>query len=614
MLLKTSFFHKGVARKNCARFAPLWAAYLACWIVLIPMELLSYGHSNTYQARQILEMGLQFGSVLHLFYGLVTALALFSHLYSTRSIYTIAALPVSRETMFSTQYLTGILFCLVPQVINLLVSLVASFVTSAGVSLAILQMFAMNLLTYVFFFSFAVFIAMLTGHILALPVLYAILNFTVVVLEMIIRSIGEAFLYGMSASGYTLSAFSPLVHILDELRIVTLFTDDTMHTIRTYTFEGWNYLLGLAAVGLIFAIVAFFLHRHRHMESAGDVIAISSLRPVFKYCITVGCSLCLGILLAAVIFSGWSDSIGLYPIPMVLCLLVGGLIGYFSAEMLLQKSFRVWKLKNWIGYGIFAAMMVLCCFLAEKDIMGFESKIPELDSIESVHLSTRAVSTLVEDEEYITDLLVWHQSLIQDKQQQEAMLLQDRNRNYDRSWVTITYMLKNGSELHRNYALPALPSETDDPNSPLRRLDAIVNSPDFILLGMDDLFHYAPSQMTVCNLYGYQEPNTHFSEELTTHQGFELLHNCIYPDILAGTLGRSEIYYLYEEPQTIAVADVEKAEHVRVTTAPSESTITNVSVEFWFEVGGDSHSVYHDFEITPEAVHTWGYLEKLGLV
>ena len=52
--------------------------------------------------------------------------------------------------------------------------------------------------------------------------------------------------------------------------------------------EGWGYLGALAALGLVFALCAFLLLKHREMERSGDVIAVGWLRPVALYVFTIG--------------------------------------------------------------------------------------------------------------------------------------------------------------------------------------------------------------------------------------------------------------------------------------------------------------------------------------
>ena len=59
-----------------------------------------------------------------------------------------------------------------------------------------------------------------------------------------------------------------------------------------------QYFYIFAAMGLVCAVLAFFLFRRREMERSGDVVAIRALRPVFLCLFSLGCALVIGYLLA----------------------------------------------------------------------------------------------------------------------------------------------------------------------------------------------------------------------------------------------------------------------------------------------------------------------------
>ena len=140
------------------------------------------------------------GPVVACLYGLVLAAAVFSYLYTARSVSLMHALPIRRSGLFVTNYISGVLFFLVP---NAVVALLTALVTlmggvfCPGLILAwFLGLSAMEL----FFFSFAVFVAMFTGHILVLPVFYAILNALCLVLYATINVFIMSLLYGTTHS------------------------------------------------------------------------------------------------------------------------------------------------------------------------------------------------------------------------------------------------------------------------------------------------------------------------------------------------------------------------------------------------------------------------------
>ena len=69
------------------------------------------------------------GPVVACLYGLVLAMAVFSYLYTARSVSMMHALPIRRSGLFVTNYISGVLFFLVP---NAVVALLTALVTLMG--------------------------------------------------------------------------------------------------------------------------------------------------------------------------------------------------------------------------------------------------------------------------------------------------------------------------------------------------------------------------------------------------------------------------------------------------------------------------------------------------
>ncbi len=601
MQLKTSFFHKALCKKSFTRFAPIWIAYTVIWFFMLPMQMLTYHYPDYSMASHVLGSGIGFGSVLTFFYAIVVCMALYSYLYSSKSIYTLAALPIRRESMFCTHFITGLLFCVLPNLFVLLCSFVTSAVSGYAVALDLLRWFAMIFLQYLFFFGFATFCAMLTGHIIALPALYVVLNFTVVVIEHIVRAILAAFLYGMSGGSTTvLDKFSPLVHLVLDCNVEEVATTaagaaNSFQISYSYQFHHWVYLLILAAVGAVFTILAFFLYRNRRMEAAGDVISVPVLRPIFKYCFTVGCSLVLGLLLAQILCSQGADEIGLHPIIMTVSLLIGGFIGYFIAEMMLQKSLRVFR-GHWRGFGIVAACICLAAATVQLDLFGYENYLPNADEIQQATVSCYGDRVVLEDLSYISDLLVWHQSVVSDKERQQALLRGDKEYRFSRVYVDLSYELKNGKSVERSYTLLVSDEDREDPSSPVRQFDALFNSKEFVMLRYQELFDYTPSQLDYAQVYGHNADGEWISLELTSEQGNTLLHECIYQDMLDGTIGADPILGASETLDATTYYDLE--------------------ISFQFNRGSNNYrpysSGYEYFHPTSKSVRTLAFLESLG--
>ena len=185
----TSFFNRALFRKNLQRFWPLWLGYVLIWLLLLPLPLLNeladyHGVPTVADASySLLQIGAYGGLVMGAVFGIFFAMAMFAYLTNPRATQGFHSMPVRRETLYATNYLTG-LVCMVS-------ALVLAFAL-AGITAACfgaLDLTALGtallaaVLSVLFFYSFAVLCMMFTGQILAAPVFYGILNFLAVGME-----------------------------------------------------------------------------------------------------------------------------------------------------------------------------------------------------------------------------------------------------------------------------------------------------------------------------------------------------------------------------------------------------------------------------------------------
>ena len=120
MKSKISCFDAGIARNLARRFWPLWAVYFAAMVVAFPLELTSVAIYSYAQANaRVLECAMQSVRVA-IPAGAAMAMAMFSYMYSSRSVGMICSLPLRRETMYMTALLCGLVPMLIADVIAVL--------------------------------------------------------------------------------------------------------------------------------------------------------------------------------------------------------------------------------------------------------------------------------------------------------------------------------------------------------------------------------------------------------------------------------------------------------------------------------------------------------------
>ena len=480
----TSYFNRELLRGALQRTWPLWAAYTLIWLLLLPVTIfirLSDRHivySRPTLSYELLSTGLPSGAMMAAVFGIFFAMAMFAYLTNSRATNGMHAMPIRREGLFLTHYLAG-LFC---QVVTLLVSFaLAALVTAAfGVfdGYAVGMGLLLCVLLVLFFYSFGVLCMVCVGQILAGAVFYGILNFLFVGMEALLRSFAGNFLYGYDgrSSAFSTAPLSPPVEIASSLSVSYVYDGIDPIGVRVLylgTFAAY------AAAGLVLAALALLLYRKRRSEMTGNTVAIGWLRPVFKYGVAFCSAFSLGQLLSYFVFELTDSTYTAGAlIGTIACMIFAGLIGYYAAEMLLKKSFRVFK-TSWKGALATSAVLILIGLSFPLDLTGYQSRVPEQSDIVSatVDLYGGNVSGSFDlsGQESIALLRDAHCAVITDKARQT-----EYNRRYvpfngDTCTLRITYELADGTELFRTYDLSIDEALLSDPSSPESALTKLAN-------------------------------------------------------------------------------------------------------------------------------------------
>ena len=480
----TSYFNRELLRGALQRTWPLWAAYTLIWLLLLPVTLfirLSDRHivySRPTLSYELLSTGLPSGAMMAAVFGIFFAMALFAYLTNPRATNGMHAMPIRREGLFLTHYLAG-LFC---QVVTLLVSFaLAALVTAAfGVfdGYAVGMGLLLCVLLVLFFYSFGVLCMVCVGQILAGAVFYGILNFLFVGMEVLLRSFAGNFLYGYDgrSSAFSTAPLSPPVEIASSLSVSYVYDGIDPIGVRVFhlgTFAAY------AAAGLVLAALALLLYRKRRSEMTGNTVAIGWLRPVFKYGVALCSAFSLGQLLSYFVFELTDSTYTAGAlIGTIACMIFAGLIGYYAAEMLLKKSFRVFK-TSWKGALATSAVLILIGLSFPLDLTGYQTRVPEQSDIVSATVDLYggnvSGSFNLSGQESIALLRDAHCAVITDKARQT-----EYNRRYvpfdgDTCTLRITYELADGTELFRSYDLSTDEALLSDPSSPESALTKLAN-------------------------------------------------------------------------------------------------------------------------------------------
>ena len=447
MQSKTSCFNGAVYRKTLSRYWPLWAGAALILFFSMPYLIARIDSSMIYggmpAAAVVATIALEATNSLPVFtclFGLVFAAATFDYLFTNRAAGLMASLPIRREGLFCSSFLAGLTMLLSAGLLSAALAALLALtkgVHDLGAVWTWLGAYAAESVT---FYAVGVFCAMLTGHILVLVPLYALVNFGGVVLSGMLQYMARLLLIGVPADG-TLAAFSWLEKLspCEQLLVNTGMNYNAVPPDPVLYFRGWPVVLTYLAAGVVLAALALVLFKRRSMECAQEPVTAKWLGQLLKYIVTFYCALGLPAFLAVFFGGGWTTS----AVGLVCFVVLGAVIGYLISEMILMKSVRV-KKKSWLGVAVTALVACLIVGAMQLDVFGYVHNVPDPAEIERAEVNAwYQLQAEITDADTLAALTDLHRNLIDE---QEPGF-------YGSGDVRLTYHLKNGKTLTRSYTV-----------------------------------------------------------------------------------------------------------------------------------------------------------------
>lgn len=485
-------FNRAVSASTIRRCWPIWAVYLGYLVLNFSAEVLRYVQTKNDHVESFLFNGRHnilsnavFQAQAACVAAVIAVMILFAYLYSSRGNTLMNSLPITRESMFFTVYLTGLVPMLLCQLLTAGITMLLTRRYGIEPKFFLIWL-ACSAMALIAFYGFAVFCAMLTGNIVILPLVYAVLNLAAAVFEICVKRCLGILAYGMTGGRMQFAFLSPFVNIQNEMHVVQNYPTDVHLT-------GLGMLAAYAAAGLGFAVLAMLLYRKRRMETVSDFVAIPVLKPIFRICMGLGGAVVFAVLMFTNFFvelvygakAAWL---------MALLLVIGAVLGWIAAEMMIRRSLRVRPLP-WKGLAAICAVCILTVVIAEMDVTGFERRVPKPEDVLSVEFYE---STVFSEEENIRAVTELHSRIIREKalyDGDDAAYMQNVNRvsiteagtagitdeNQIMSYlVPLNYRMKDGSILQRLYTIWFYPDEVNQSDSLMGEVRALLNSAEGI--------------------------------------------------------------------------------------------------------------------------------------
>lgn len=593
MRSKTSFFNKTLFKKNMSRFWPLWG--LASFVgSLFPLTMLMQMirfedlRLEVDTVMQSLYAALtMFVPVVSLLYAVLCAAAVWSYLYNPRSVGMMHRLPIRREGLFVTNFLSGMAMMLIPYVITGSLTVLIVVLSRAFAAKALMITVLGVLGESFFYFCSATFVAFLTGNVFAMPVIYFLLHFLQPLVSTLLRILQSSYYYGVYAIySHTGEWLCPTVYLLNNVETKynykEVMTAGGYITNELQSVELTNVwvIAAYALAGVVLLALAYAFYRRRQSEGASDVAAVGWMRPVFRYGGALLCGVAGGMLLYNLMWSPIRH--GQSTLPMVICMAIMGLMGYYGVSMLLEKSLHVFRKSSIPGAAVAVVALTAICCSVSFDIFHIESRVPQADQVETISLRVEGnVYSLKagEQDDLIAQVLDLHQAIVDDLDYIKAEEIVDPAYAY----LNLEYELTNGQTLERGYGLQLRMDRLSQKDTFDYKLDQLVNSIPMKLLRLKML------------------PNV----EITS--GYLTDDNQIHLDLSAEQA---------EKIRAAVARDAEKGNwgHTYWTNTETQRKLAGVEISMLEEVDGEKeyNSIY--LYIRPEMTETIACLRDMGLM
>lgn len=599
-----------------SRFAPVWLLYILC--LILGMAMMYMGDSRVFWFASNMGELIQYASLINLFYAPLVAMLLFGDLFNSRMCNALHAMPLKRECWFMTNVLSGLVFSLLPTAVmcGLSVPLLMNSCVVDAQWIALWTFLGMNL-SYICFFGLAVFSVFCVGNRFGMAAIYALLNGGAFVVYFLIDTIYTPMLYGVVTPTTLVENLTPIANLIENacvetdsyLDLVDIYGNRLEDMVANFWLvrEGWITLILWAAVGVAFMLGGLLLYRKRKLECAGDTMAVRALEPVFMVCFAVCTAALAGVFLELFFGSYYREKL-----EMVF-LACGLVVGWFAARMLIERTVRVFRFKNWLGLAVLTCVLAGTLCLAYFDVFGIETWTPEAEDVKSVtfgYSTYRGMSEELTEDADIEAVIRLQQLALEDQVEEDggypvidgvvqpqdvtATMTSEEIEALEYRYTSIIYIyyeMENGRTVSRRYIIWADGEEGEIVNEYLSRWEVVKsfsfqNGEKVTVVG--EIAAEGPVKRI--SVWGESVP-----EEYCTQEDLDALLSAIQADCDARTMTQRAAFH------TGRFVSVDEDGMARYDSS--------IWMDFYTADGSSG-----DFYVFPDSENTLNWLEQRGLL
>lgn len=492
---KRKLWNKTIFWKDITRFWPLWVLGTILLQIAVTLPVF-FGMKSVLAdrslatAERVQNMSMEMASCMGAVHwataiavvSLIVALYIFAYLFKTRSAYAQHSLPVSRVSLFFSHYTAGAVILIVPYLTAYLSLLVINQGYGLGLAPDILLCFVETLVMILFFYSLACAVIMLVGNGVMAVAVYGVLNILYTGVSLLVNTICSEFCYGFyydemfSWDNIFVEMLNPVLFFLNRVGIndyyyETVVLEDSYQRgkicINLGNFCEILLFLIPTAVLVVFALA---LYKKRPIESAGNAVAFSWGKRIFRVVFTVCGSLFFTNLLYAITSSDWE---GTYSHQenfrtLLVFIIVCAALCYIISNMILEKTFFVWKKMSYIGMAVMGVVMIAGMFWAKNTDIWY--KAPDVEKINMMELSidqdgSRMNYYEIADKSMIKEFVELEQEVVEAGRKENVF-------SHEGETISVVYYGEDDFWYNRTYMMPI------KDKTMLRMVEDYINKPD----------------------------------------------------------------------------------------------------------------------------------------
>ena len=387
-----------------------------------------------------------------------------SYMQNKRAVDVFHSLPYTRNELLGANLLSGILYIMIPMVIN--------FSIIAAVSLKFPDARPLAVLSEIFFWLAPVMGTMAITTLACVLVgtafdsfLFACgLHITPLVLWLIHYGLSSAFLLGYENDLVQLTSLAKLSPALMRMPYIG-FTANRNFLLQSIMKSEITTSVVWIFISLALFALSFFSYNRRKSEQAETATEKGPLSMLLRAVGTASGGLCLAVLFSSTLSISYTET------AFLGFTFLGSLIVYLVGDVIISKRIRNLK-KAFLPGAVFSLAVVMVTSAFFFDIFGFSTKVPEESEIESVQIGGqswtyrgrfynqpdyRLEAEKFTSPEMIEAVLAFHQSqsdYIEETGVAEARRIYDWGTDYTFNFANIRYNLKNGKQIIRRYSRP----------------------------------------------------------------------------------------------------------------------------------------------------------------